>query len=106
MLILALMGSYFTALGMLGSALTSSQIVAGIITIGLLVLHYFLGYVPIIWGENFRAASIFRYLSSQQHLADFTTGIIDTRAIAFYLIAASFTVFLTHHLVDFRRWRN
>lgn len=106
MLVLALMGTYFTSLGLLGSALTSSQIVAGIITIGLLVLHYFLGYVPVIWGDSFQAAGLFRYLSSQQHLSDFTTGLVDTRAIFFYLLSAAFIVFLTHHLVDFRRWRN
>ena len=106
LLILALMGAYFTALGMLGSALTSSQIVAGIITIGFLLLHYVLGYVPLIYGDSFQAVGVFRYLSSQQHLSDFTVGLIDTRAIFFYLLAASFVVFLTHHLVDLRRWRN
>ena len=106
LLILALMGAYFTALGLLGSALTSSQIVAGIITIGFLLLHHILGYVPLIYGESFQAIGLFRYLSSQQHLSDFTTGLIDSRAICFYLFAASFTVLLTHHLVDLRRWRN
>ncbi|MEM9081280.1 MAG: ABC transporter permease subunit [Verrucomicrobiota bacterium] len=106
LLILTLMGLFFTALGLLGSALTSSQIIAGIITIALLVFHYFLGYVPVIWGDSFAAAGIFRALSSQQHLADFTTGLISTQALAFYLLAASFTVFLTHHLVDYRRWKN
>jgi len=106
LLILVLMGMFFTALGLLGSALTSSQIIAGIITISLLVFHYFLGYVPVIWGESFTAAGLFQYISPQQHLSAFTTGIIDTRAIAFYLIAAAFTVFLTFHLVDYRRWRN
>ncbi|MDP0489982.1 MAG: ABC transporter permease subunit [Verrucomicrobiota bacterium JB023] len=103
--ILVLMGAFFIAVGLLGSALTSSQIVAGIITIGLLVLHYFLGYVPVIWGDSFSAAGLFKYLSSQQHLADFTTGLINSQAICFYLLSAVFTLFLTHHLVDFRRWR-
>ena len=100
------MGAYFTALGLLGSALTSSQIVAGIITIGLLLIHFMLGYVPIIYGDSFQAAGLFNYLSSQQHLSDFTTGLIDTRAILFYLLSSAFVVFLTHHLVDYRRWRN
>ena len=104
--IMIFMGAYFTALGLLGSALTSSQIVAGIITIGLLLIHFMLGYVPIIYGDSFQAAGLFNYLSSQQHLSDFTTGLIDTRAILFYLLSSAFVVFLTHHLVDYRRWRN
>lgn len=105
-LILVLMGSFFTALGLLGSALTSSQIVAGLITISLLVFHFFLGYVPLIWGESFPAASLFSYVSSQSHLAQFSTGLIDSRTIVFYLLAASFILFLTHHVVDYRRWRH
>ena len=48
--ILMLMGAAFTAIGCLASALTSSQIIAGMITIGLLVIQYFLGFVTVIWG--------------------------------------------------------
>ncbi len=104
-IILVLMGMFFTALGLLGSALTSSQIVAGIITIGFLLIHYILGYITIVWSDNFPAAALFQYISSQRYLADFTTGLIDSRALAFYPLATALVLFITHHLVDFRRWR-
>ncbi|NNC90364.1 MAG: ABC transporter permease subunit [Akkermansiaceae bacterium] len=103
--IIALMGFFFTAVGCLASAMTSSQIIAGILTIGLLVIHYFLGYVPVIWGESFRASGIFHYLSCQEHLQFFTKGLIDSRPIVYYSTMAIFTLFLTHLVVDFRRWK-
>jgi ABC-2 type transport system permease protein len=104
-LIVALMGAFFIAVGCLASALTSSQIIAGILTIGLLVIHYFLGYVPVIWGESFRASSLFHYLSCQEHLHYFTKGLIDTRPVIYYLTMGGFALFLTHQVVDFRRWK-
>ena len=103
--IIFLMGSFFVALGCLASSLSSSQIIAGIITIGLLVIHFFLGYVTAIWGDSFAAAPVFQYLSCQQHLNYFCKGLLDSRPAVYYLSMALFTLFLTHKVVDFRRWR-
>lgn len=103
--ILLLMGSAFTAVGCLASALTSSQIIAALITIGLLVIQYFLGFVTVIWGETFAGASLFHYIASQQHLHYFASGLIDTRPIAYFLSAAVFILFLTYQIVDYRRWK-
>jgi ABC-2 type transport system permease protein len=100
-----LMGAAFTAIGCLASSLTSSQIIAGIFTIGLLVIQYFLGFVTIIWGESFIGAAFFHYISSQQHLHYFASGLFDTRPIVYFLSLAAFTLFLTYQVVDYRRWR-
>jgi ABC-2 type transport system permease protein len=103
--ILLLMGAAFTAMGCLASALTSSQIIAGIFTIGMLVIQYFLGYVTVIWGESFAGAGLFHYISSQQHLHYFASGLLDTRAAVYFLSLALFVLFLTYQAVDYRRWR-
>ena len=100
-----LMGAAFTAIGCLASALTSSQIIAGILTIGLLVIQYFLGYVTVIWGNSFAGASLFDYISSQQHLYFFANGLFDTRPAVYYLSLTLLLLFLTYQVVDFRRWR-
>jgi ABC-2 type transport system permease protein len=100
-----LMGSAFTAIGCLASALTSSQIIAGIITIGLLVIQYFLGFVTLIWGESFAGAAFFHYISSQQHLHYFASGLLDTRPVVYFLSVAVFVLFLTYQVVDYRRWK-
>jgi ABC-2 type transport system permease protein len=103
--ILLLMGAAFTAVGCLASALTSSQIIAGLLTIGLLVIQYFLGYVTVIWGENFRAAPVFHHISSQEHLHYFAKGLLDTRPVAYYLSVTVFVLFITYQVIDYRRWR-
>jgi ABC-2 type transport system permease protein len=104
--ILMLMGSAFTAAGCLASALTSSQIIAGLLTIGLLVIQYFLGFVTVIWGESFAGAEFFHYISSQRHLHYFASGLLDTQAAVYFPSVALFLLFLTYQVVDFRRWRN
>lgn len=104
-LILFAMGAFYTAIGCLASALTSSQIIAGILTIFLLVIHYFMGFVTVIWGENFPASGFFHYISCQEHLHAFTKGLIDTRPLVYNLGMGAFVLFLTHHVVDFRRWK-
>jgi ABC-2 type transport system permease protein len=103
--ILMLMGAAFTAIGCLASALTSSQIIAGLLSIGLLVIQYFLGYVTVIWGENFRGAPMFHYISSQEHLHYFTRGLLDTRPAVYYLSMTVFILFMTYQVIDYRRWR-
>ncbi len=104
-IILFLMGTFFVAIGCFASSLTSNSIVAAIVTLGLLVIHYFLGFVTTIWGENFVGASLFDAISSRQHVQDFTSGLLDTRVIVYYLSLTIFTVAMTFHALDYRRWR-
>lgn len=105
-LLVLLMGAFFIAIGCFASSLTSSQIIAGVVTIGMLVIHYFLGYITLIYSDRFPAAPVFRYVASNEHLRYFTQGLIDSRAIVYYLTATAFFLFLTHHVLNYRRWRN
>lgn len=102
--ILLLMGSAFTAVGCLASAMTSSQIIAGLLTIGLLIIQYFFGYVPVIWGESFAGAAVFHYISPHHHLHYFSSGLLDTRPVVYFLSVAVFVLFVTWQVVDYRRW--
>lgn len=103
--ILFLMGSTFTAIGCLASSLTSSQIISGIVTITILVIHYFLGYVTVIWGESFAGAELFHHISVQRHLHYFANGLLDSTTLVYYLSLTAFFLFLTHQVIDLRRWR-
>ncbi len=104
--LLSLMGALFIAVGSLASALTSSQIVAGVITVGLLFIHYFLGYVTVIHGDRFPAAPLFHHINSSEHLRYFSRGLIDSSTVLYYLTAALLVLFLTHHALNHRRWRS
>lgn len=103
---LMLIGAFFLAIGCLASALTSSQIVAGIITIAALVMHFFMGFVPLYLGEGFQAVSAFHYIAVQEHLANAARGLLDTRPAVYHLSMAAFFLFLTHITLDFRRWKS
>jgi ABC-2 type transport system permease protein len=105
-LILFLMGGFFLSIGCFASTLTSSPIVAGIITIAFLVFHFMLGYVPYYMGEAFQASVMFQYLAINEHLVNFAKGLIDTRPIVYYLSMTAFFLFLTHMTMDFRRWKS
>lgn len=105
MLILSLMGALFTALGCLASALTASQIIAGIVCISILLVHFLLGLVTYFYGDQIAAAPLFHFISSREHLELFSRGIIDSRPLVYYLVATGFVLILTHHVLDFRRWK-
>ncbi|MBB5350102.1 ABC-2 type transport system permease protein [Haloferula luteola] len=104
-LVFVLMGTAFTAIGCFASALTSSQIIAGLLTLAFLVLLYFFGYVPVIWGSAFRGVGVFDYISSQNHMNNFALGWLDTQPVVYYLSLAATVLFLTYHVVDYRRWK-
>ncbi len=103
--ILYLIGAWFTAIGIFASSLTGSQIISGIITIGLLVLIFFMGLLPVVWGE-FPAAEVFHYISCAEHLDRFSAGLIDTRPVVFYLSMTVLTLFITIRIIDHRRWKH
>lgn len=103
---LSLFGLAFTAVGCLASALTSSQIIAGLLTLSVLMIVFFLGYVPLIWGGAFPGVSIFHYISCQDHLSLFARGFMDTRPFIYYPTLASVVLFLTYQVVDYRRWKS
>ncbi|MDB0068023.1 ABC transporter permease [Akkermansiaceae bacterium] len=103
--ILALMGALFIAFGCLASCLTSSQIIAGIVCIGILFVHFLMGLITLFYGDKIPAAAFFSFISSSEHLATYSRGLIDSRPLVYYITATCFILFLTHHLLDYRRWK-
>jgi len=99
------LGAFFIALGCFASSLTSNQIIAGIVTIGLLILQYFLGFVTVIWGDQFAASDIFKLFSAQQHLTNACRGILDYAPLLLFSLLTLFTLLLTNHTVNYRRWK-
>ncbi len=101
--ILALSGAFFIAVGLLCSAMTRSQIIAGILCTSFMISFYFLGRITELWGE-FPAAPIFHYISCTEHVSSFSRGLVDTRPLVFYLSMALLTLALVKRVVDYRRW--
>ena len=51
------------------------------------------------------AQAVLNYLSITDHLDDFTSGIIDTKHLVYYVSFIAFGLFLTARSVDTERWR-
>ena len=106
-LIILLIGLFHIAVGCLASALTRNQIVAAIICFTLILLHFLLGMFLLLMAKDVPVEymGIVNYFATTQHISYFTIGLIDSRAIVYYV---SFTVLLltiTHQVLEYRRWK-
>lgn len=102
-----LSGTLFLALGIFASSVTRSQLVAGI-------LGFTLVFAFIVIGSNIQDLSVLATGQTQwirqladhtdalQHMSDFSTGIIDTRAIVLYLSSTLAFLFLSILVVEYR----
>ena len=100
---LLLMGGCFISVGLLISSLTKNQIVAGFMTFAVFLILWVINWMGDSAGPPGRA--ILSFLSINDHLDDFTRGIIDTKHIVYYLSFITFGLFLTAKSVDSERWR-
>lgn len=100
---LFLMGAAFMAVGIFFSSLTENQIVSAILTFGALLLFWILNWASYSAGGIWK--SVLNYLSFFQHFDDMTKGILDTTDIVYYISFSFFGLFLTHSVIQSRRWR-
>jgi len=100
---LFLMGAAFIAVGIFFSSVTENQVVSAMLTFGALLLFWILnwaaGSASGIWKD------VLNYVSFFQHFDDMTQGILDTTDIVYYFSFIFFGLFLTHSVIQSRRWR-
>jgi ABC-2 type transport system permease protein len=100
---LFLMGAAFMAVGLFFSSLTDSQVVAVIVPMGLNLMLYILS-----WAASSASGlrkEVFDYLSFLQHFDGITRGVLDTKDLVYFLSFCFFWLFLTHSVIQSRRWR-
>lgn len=103
---LFLLGGLFMSMGCCASSMTRNQIVAAIVSFGLGVVLFLLSYrsytAPLAsdW-----VTLCLRQLSIIEHMRDFVSGVVDTRAILFFLSTTAFFLFLTLKVVESRHWK-
>jgi ABC-2 type transport system permease protein len=98
-----LLGSVLLAVGSFLSSLTESQLIAAVLTFGVLLILW-----VIDWGVRDTTStlgSVLQYLSVTRHYEDFTRGVVDTSALIFYVSMTFVGIFLTMRSVDSMRWR-
>ncbi len=100
---LFLLGSAALAIGIFASSLTSNQIVSAVVAGGILFTLWFLGiadnFVPGALGE------LLSYLSLSRHFPDFVRGVVDTKAVVYYLSVTAIFLYLAIRSTETDRWR-
>lgn len=97
------MGAAYLAVGMLSTSLTTNQIVAFILGLGMCFAFFIFDKVLIFVPERF--ATFFEYLSVDYHFHNIARGVIDLRDIVFYL--SFIGAFITYSIYAVQRedWR-
>jgi ABC-2 type transport system permease protein len=100
---LFLFGASFVAIGLLASALTKSQVV-GFVSAFVVLLFLFL----VEWMAQAGAGwitTVVRYIGIQQHLENFTKGIIDTKDVIYHLSVVALCLLLSVRAMQAWKWR-
>ena len=99
---LALVGAAYLAIGTLMSALTQSQLIAMMLTTLTLFGLFILGIGERVFEPGW-IHEICKHVSVLSQLEDFSSGVIDSRRIAFDLTVVGLTLFICVRVVD--SWR-
>jgi len=100
---LFLQGVAFLAVGTLASSLTENQIVAAVTALGVLLLFWIIGWTAYLFAPPFDR--IIQHLSVIEQFTPFAGGIIESKAVIFYLNLTFFFLFLTLQSLSSKRWR-
>lgn len=97
-----LYGASCLAVGMFVSSLTESQMLAGVITIIVMLALLLVKGLTQTADEPLR--SIVGYLSFDTQLQNLMKGVLDLKAIVYVASISVFFIFLTHRSVEAQRW--
>ena len=100
---LILYGATALSVGLLASSLTSNQIVAAVVGIGILFLLFFIDA-----GANRLEgipATLLNHIGLAFHFDDFSRGVIDLGNVVYFLSATLTFLFLTVRSLESRRWK-
>jgi ABC-2 type transport system permease protein len=99
---LALLGASFMAVGVLASALTASQVVAGFLSFGGLLTLWIVGWAAGQPGST--VAAVLEHLSIFNHFDDLAKGVVDTTDLVFHLSFIAVCLFGAARALESRKW--
>ncbi len=100
---LFLIAMCFLSIGLLTSSVTENQIIAAVSCLVALLLLYVINWPADTSTPTLGA--VLHYLSVTEHFGEFVKGVIDSRAIVYFLSIIAVALFLTHRAVESLRWR-
>ena len=100
---LILYGAAALSIGLLTSTLTSNQIIAAVVGMGILLVLYFADFASGVTGGVW--STIIEEVGIRSHFDDFDRGVIDTKHIVYYVSIILVFLFLSIRALESRRWR-
>ena len=101
-----MVGSLYMSIGCFASALTRNQAVAAVSGFALGAALFFTGFFSYFAGDRTDWLSqLARHISLANHMESFTRGVIDLGSIVFFLSLTGLFLYLTHKVVESRRWK-
>jgi len=102
---LFLVGAVYLALGLLASSLTENQISAGVVSLGMILGLWMIGWAAITTEGN-QIQPVLEHLSINQHFDNFIKGLVSSPSVVYTISLTGLGLFLTHRALDSGRWRN
>jgi ABC-2 type transport system permease protein len=101
---LILQGGCLLAIGVLISAMTSNQIVAGAAAFFVCLMLYMLSWFTEY--DSSTSSRVLNYVSIVTHMENFSKGILDLKDSVFYVTFIFLALFLTVRQMESLRWRS
>ncbi len=102
-----LLGACFLSIGLFCSSLTSNQIVAAVMCFAITSVMLYGGMLAtsLMLNVNPVLNDFVDYFSTMNHMGDFFGGVVDSRQVVLYGSTTLLMLFLTHQVVQYRRWK-
>jgi ABC-2 type transport system permease protein len=96
-------GAAFLAMGILTSALTENQVVAGALSFGGILLLFVLGWMQSNVSGFLR--DLVQQLSIMNHFQDLAKGVINLRDLSYFALFIFVCLFSTLRVLESKKWR-
>ena len=100
---LILLGTAFIACGLAASTLTENQVVAAMVTYGILVFFWFMTWNEAVGNEEL--IRVLLLLSLFDHYYNFASGTVQTVDIVYFVVFLAFFLFASLRSLQSRAWR-
>ena len=101
-----MVGCLYMSIGCFASTLTRNQAVAAVSGFALGAALFFTGFFSYFAGDRTDWLSqLARHISLANHMESLTRGVVDLGAIVFFLSLTGLFLYLTHKVVESRRWK-
>jgi ABC-2 type transport system permease protein len=94
--------AYFARVELFASSLTENQIVAAIVTFGVLLSFWIIGWLAAFVSGP--VGAVLTHLSILEHNDTFAKGVLDTKDVIYYVDFTALALFLALRSLEARRW--